>query len=189
MAKASKLRVCNNKIFHLSYYCHSDGCKNINNSCCFKYYAGVSRYKRILIEKLFLNTRQSNFSKASIRRTHFSYFDKNGSANIKRDNRGCSFLYKDKNGFYRCRIHSLCLNKSLNPFRYKPVACINWPLIICKYNNTISLDIYKEFPLFPCSTDRRGIPLIIALRPQLEYILGKNKFQQLQRMQLEYSRR
>jgi len=184
MNRKLKIRIHNNKIFDFTYYCPSRNCKIINNTCCFKYYTGVSRYKRILIEELLLSNKNLNMSRALIRETYFSHFDKTGAVNIKNNNEGCSFLYKDEKGFYRCRIHSLCLDRSLNPFRYKPVACMLWPLIVFKYDGMVSLDVYEEYSSFPCSRDQRGLSLIVALRPQLEYILGENTYQQLQQMQL-----
>jgi len=182
MIRKLKIKIRNNKIFDFTYYCPSRNCKIIINTCCFKYYVGVSRYKRILIEELLQSNKKLNMSRALIRENYFSHFDKTGAAKIKNNNKGCSFLYKNKKGFYRCRIHKLCLDRSLNPFRYKPVACTLWPLIVFKYDGILSLDVYEEFSSFPCSHDQRGLPLIIALRPQLEYILGKKTYLQLQQI-------
>ena len=61
----------------------------------------------------------------------------------KKSDEYCVFSYFDKNKALKCGIHSAALTMNKDPFYFKPLPCLMWPLAL--YNNKgkveISLDI------------------------------------------------
>ena len=109
----------------------------------------------------------------------------------------CIFMAKDPTefGFHACMLHIFCKEKGLDPFLYKPSACLMFPLVlmdvdedenimlVSKHSHEVSSvgeddDGYLE--LTCCSPNRLAKrPLYLEMKDTLVYMFGEEVWQKL----------
>ncbi len=86
----------------------------------------------------------------------------------------CVFL--DKQGF--CALQKLAINKNEDKWKYKPLYCILFPLVI--YEDTITVDDEHLARMHFCNRDENlNSTIFDACIDELKYLFGEEKFIEL----------
>ncbi len=93
----------------------------------------------------------------------------------------CVFL--DKQGF--CSLQKLAMLNGENKWKYKPLYCILFPLVI--YEDTITLDDEHLARMHYCNKEENQSSTIFeACREELQFLLGEEGFKELEEYRVEY---
>jgi hypothetical protein len=93
----------------------------------------------------------------------------------------CVFL--DKQGY--CTLQKLAMNQGELKWKYKPLYCILFPLII--YNGAITIDDEHLDRLHYCNKiENQPSTIYDACKEELEFLLGKDGMKELEEYRLEY---
>ncbi len=93
----------------------------------------------------------------------------------------CVFL--DKQGF--CSLQKLAMNKGEDKWKYKPLYCILFPLVI--YEDTITLDDEHLARMHYCNkAENQSSTLFETCREELKFLLGEDGFEELVEYRKEY---
>ena len=87
----------------------------------------------------------------------------------------CVFLRKDG----RCSVQLVSAEKFNDPWRIKPYFCVAFPISID--NGVVTFDDYQQDKAHCCSiVPHADVSLVESCKAELEYVLGKEGYQQLQ---------
>jgi Fe-S-cluster containining protein len=93
----------------------------------------------------------------------------------------CVFL--DKQGF--CSLQKLAMNQGEMKWKYKPLYCILFPLII--YDGAITIDDEHLDRLHYCNKiENQPSTIYDACKEELEFLVGKDGMKELEDYRLEY---
>jgi len=93
-------------------------------------------------------------------------------------NNKCVFLRSDG----RCSIQLVSAEQYGDPWKIKPFYCIAFPITI--ENGLLTFDDFQQGEAPCCSiADEAEIPLIDSCKAELEFVLGKDGYQQLKEYQ------
>lgn len=89
-------------------------------------------------------------------------------------NNKCVFLRKDG----KCSVQLVSAEKYNDPWKIKPYFCVAFPISVD--NSVVTFDDYQQGNAPCCSiVADTNIPLIESCKAELEYVLGKEGYQQL----------
>lgn len=93
----------------------------------------------------------------------------------------CVFL--DKQGF--CSLQKLAMNKGEDKWKYKPLYCILFPLVI--YEDTITIDDEHLARMHYCNKEENQSSTIFdTCNNELRHLLGEEGFNELEKYRVEY---
>ncbi|MHB1049649.1 MAG: DUF3109 family protein [Bacteroidota bacterium] len=88
----------------------------------------------------------------------------------------CTFLRKDG----RCSVQLVSAEKYNDPWKIKPFFCVAFP--VCVEDGVLTFDDYQQGDATCCSVvGDTDTMLIDSCKPELEYVLGKDGYQELVR--------
>ena len=93
----------------------------------------------------------------------------------------CVFL--DKQGF--CTLQSMAMNEGANKWKYKPLYCILFPLVI--YEGAITVDTDHLDRLHYCNIpENQDSTIFDCCKDELKYLLGSRGFKELEKYREKY---
>lgn len=162
-------------------------CRCVGGECCnygvytdFKEFEKVISLKDEIIEKLDESQSKNvdDWFESPEKDTDFESGVAVGT-NIINDK--CTFL--DKHGL--CTLQKLSLSKGLHKWTYKPIYCVLFPLVISQ--GILSVDDEHIDRLTACNRNPDANNTIFdSCKEELQYLLGEDGFEQLEKYQQEY---
>lgn len=120
-----------------------------------------------------------------------SFFKEGNIIELAKENGSCAFSYRDTTGQLWCGLHSLALEKGTPLEAIKPIACILFPLVVCRFENGDTLltsttseteqlfDNAKESNKLPCLKLQTADPMFMECRTAIEVAFGKPFYERL----------
>ena len=120
-----------------------------------------------------------------------SFFKESHTIELAKEEGRCAFSYRDSTGQLWCGLHSLALEKGIPLEAIKPIACILFPLVVCRFENGDTLltstsseterlfDNAKESNKLPCLKLQTADPMFMECRTAIELSFGKPFYDRL----------
>jgi hypothetical protein len=120
-----------------------------------------------------------------------SFFKERNIIELAKEDGRCAFSYRDSTGQLWCGLHSLALEKGMPLEAIKPIACILFPLVVCRFENGDTLltstsseteqlfDGAKESNKLPCLKLQTADPMFMECRTAIEVAFGDGFYERL----------
>lgn len=164
-------------------------------SCCQEYDVEITPAERDRIVAQAADVIEFLASKEPARvkrgRKIESFFKDAHTIELAKEDGRCAFSYRDSTGQLWCGLHSLALEQGMALAAIKPIACILFPLVVCRFENGDTLltstsseterlfDGAKESNKLPCLKLQTADPMFMECRTAIEVAFGSQFYERL----------
>jgi hypothetical protein len=173
-------------IFTQGFPYSCDVCICSGECCYYGVYTDKLEYEKILeikdeLIEIFDDSQTRDVSKWFEEPEEDEDFESGIAVGTELYNGKCVFL--DKEGY--CTLQKLAMNRGEMKWKYKPLYCILFPLII--YDGAITIDDEHLKRLHYCNkVENQPSTIYDACKEELEFLLGKDGMKELEEYRLEY---